>query len=515
MVQGAYLDVTPWWTLLARTLCRARQSARVSSPETKPRNLRSTLLLELLSAATMQHTDLVAKSHQELRDWPGGVVLEVVDGPDTGRRFELFLNTPGRTTDRFVGGRGAGCDIRLTDPSVSEYHFSLLFSGGMVRLGDESSRNGTWVGLARLDATASAQLLQGAEFRACNTTMRLTAIKTQQVAVSPGGAFGGLRGVSEAMLELFAKLEIVAPTPLTVLISGETGVGKGEVAKAIHGGSVRSAATFHRLDCGIISQDLAGGALFGHAKGAFTGADADKPGIFEVAQGSTLFLDEIGELSPMLQKGLLTALSEKTVTRLGEATARPINVRIVAATNRDLRADVERGLFRSDLYHRLREFELTVPPLRQRPEDVVVLAEHFVAQISKEADRMWYLRQDAKAELKRLPWPGNARELKNVMKRATYLTKQLVIGKQDLHLFDDQQPPQDEKRACPSGLAHDVPDTSVALRDQIAAFEIQYCKQVMLETDNKVGAAAAKAGYAPQGFRDLLKRLDLQHLLGP
>lgn len=456
----------------------------------------------------MQHTDLVPKFQSEIREWPGGVELEVVSGTNAGERFELFLTKNGRTTDRLLGGRGTSCEIALTDTSVSEVHFSLRFSGGTVRLSDEHSRNGTWLGLARLEPGSSVQLFEGAEFRAANTTMRLAAITTCRVEVSPSKGPGGLRGRSEAMLDVFSKVRRVAPTPLSVLIWGETGVGKGEVARAIHTESKRSQGPFHRLDCGAL-RELAEATLYGHAKGAFTGATGDKSGVFEAAEGGTLFLDEIGELSTALQKSLLTALGERVVTRLGETAARPIDVRIVAATNRDLRADVESGRFRRDLYHRLREFELTVPPLRERPDDIVALSEHFIAQISAVEGRSWYLADDAKAKLTRLQWAGNARELKNVVKRATYLSPQLVIRAQDLFLYGDQQ----EQGLLSEGrCSMGAPDTSVPLRDYVAAVSTRYCKLLMEESANSVETAAKAAGYSGQGFKDMLTRLGLAYL---
>lgn len=459
----------------------------------------------------MLHTDLVPKPQLKFCSWPQSITIEVIQGPDQGRRFELALRAEGKSTDRFVGGRGNSCDIQLTDTSVSEVHFSLNFASGLVRLTDEQSRNGTWCGHGRLDPGSSVQLLQGAEFRACNTLLRLSSVQHQQLRVSQAETFGAVRGRSDAMMALFAQLEQLAPTPLSVLIMGETGVGKGVVARAIHDASKQAESIFHRLDCATLPRELAEATLFGHAAGAFTGALGDRAGVFEVADGGTLFLDEIGELPPDHQLKFLTALDEHVVTRVGETMPRRFDVRIIVATNRDLREDVEQGRFRRDLYHRLAEVEFTIPALRHRPQDILCLAEHFVEDVATEAGRQRSLSDEAKEALQKQLWPGNARELRRVIKQAVYLSQGEKISAHDLPLFDD-------RRVMPPGTngRPDVasPDISLSLKQIQADLAVHYCQSLMAEVDNNIDQAARSAGYGVKGFQALLRRLELHDLLG-
>lgn len=457
----------------------------------------------------MIHTDCIPKPHEELHNWPCGVVLEVIGGIDSGKRFVLELSTDGLTTDRLVGGRSATCDIVFNDTSVSEVHFALTFSSGVVRLSDLGSRNGTWSGHGRLDPGSSVQLLAGAEFRACNTTMRLVSIEERKVPVSQVTTFKGLRGTSESMRALFGKLGLIAPTSLSVILMGETGVGKGAVARAIHEASTRS-GPYHKEDCGAFNRELIESTLFGHIKGAFTGANEARSGAFEVADGGTLFLDEIGELPLDLQTRLLTAIDEKTVTRLGESKPRLVDVRIIAATNRDLRVEVERGRFRADLYQRLRESELTIPPLRFRRDDIVPLAEHFVAELTAESGLPRFLSDAAKEELARILWPGNVRELRVAMKRAVVFSNKTIITELDLHLIDGDT----TTRAAPDEASVEV-DTAVPLKDNLAKTTIAYCTALMGCVDQDLDIAAQRAGYKLPGFKDLLRRHDLSNLLAP
>jgi two-component system response regulator AtoC len=228
---------------------------------------------------------------------------------------------------------------------------------------------------------------------------------------------------SSAMIELLEMMERVAAFKSTVLLTGESGTGKEVLARAIHAQSPRRNDSFVAVNCGAIPEALLESELFGHAKGAFTGADRARRGLFSEADGGTLFLDEIGELPTVLQVKLLRVLQEEEIRPVGESKSRPVNVRVIAATARDLQADVATGRFREDLFYRLDVVRLEVPPLRERPKDVPLLVDHFIARFRETLGKP--VRTVTDEALKRLiayPWPGNVRELENVIERAAILT---------------------------------------------------------------------------------------------
>ncbi|WP_205504319.1 sigma-54-dependent transcriptional regulator [Rufibacter psychrotolerans] len=249
--------------------------------------------------------------------------------------------------------------------------------------------------------------------------------------VTPSPAF--ITGHSDVAQRLHEMIQLVAPTDMSVLIQGESGTGKEYVARTIHDHSKRAGAPFIAIDCGAISGEIANSELFGHVKGAFTGALHDKQGLFEAAQGGTLFLDEVGNLSYEIQMKLLRALQERVIQPLGSTKTVPVDVRVIAATNDDLIASVKNGDFREDLYHRLNEFKLRVPALRERGEDLFLFVDHFMGQANLELTRqVSRLSPDVTDIFRHYAWPGNLRELKNVVKRAVLLTPQEEIQKQAL-----------------------------------------------------------------------------------
>jgi two-component system response regulator AtoC len=224
------------------------------------------------------------------------------------------------------------------------------------------------------------------------------------------------------MIELLEVMERAAAYKSTVLFSGETGTGKEVLARAVHAQSPRRAEAFVAINCGAIPETLLESELFGHAKGAFTGADRAKRGLFREADGGTLFLDEIGELPITLQVKLLRVLQEEEVRPLGESKTRPVDVRVIAATARDLETEVQEGRFREDLFYRLNVVRLRVPPLRERPKDVPLLLDHFIARFRHTLGKpVRSVTDDALERLVKYPWPGNVRELENVIERAMIL----------------------------------------------------------------------------------------------
>jgi DNA-binding NtrC family response regulator len=240
-------------------------------------------------------------------------------------------------------------------------------------------------------------------------------------------------GKSPVMLEVFNTVKRVAPANATVLIHGESGSGKELVARAIHSSGPRAGKPFVAVNCTAIPEGLMESELFGHVKGSFTGAHADKKGLFEEANGGTLFLDEIGDLSPTLQAKLLRVLQDKTVRPVGSSDFKEIDVRILAATHRDLKVMVKDGNFREDLFYRLNVLPVTVPPLRDRPEDIPMLVENFIAKFAAQnSTKARSISGDAMAALIAHPWPGNVRELENLIERAVVLCPNEVIEKADV-----------------------------------------------------------------------------------
>jgi DNA-binding NtrC family response regulator len=237
------------------------------------------------------------------------------------------------------------------------------------------------------------------------------------------------------MQEIFATIERVAPTRATVLIAGESGTGKDLIARAIHYHSPRRDRPFVKINCTTIPENLMESELFGYEKGAFTGATASKPGRFELADTGTVFLDEIGDVPPNIQVKLLRVLQEHEFERLGSNKTRQIDVRVIAATNADLRAALEHGEFREDLYYRLNVVPINVPPLRERKEDIPALAEHFVRKYAAELGRpVKGLSEEALAVLRAHHWPGNVRELENVIERSLVLCSGEILRAADIKL---------------------------------------------------------------------------------
>ena len=254
--------------------------------------------------------------------------------------------------------------------------------------------------------------------------------------------FGEIVGTSAPMQEVFKKVEKVAGTDISVLITGETGTGKELIAREIHARSPRARAPFVTINCGAIPENLLESELFGHVKGAFTGAVANKQGKFQAAHGGTLFLDEIGEMPLNLQVKLLRAIQEKIIIRVGDTRPEPVDIRIVAATNRNLEDEIQAGRFREDLYYRLNVVNIHLPPLRDRQEDVVVIARYLLGRYAKEYDsKVKGFSPNATVGIRKHHWPGNIRELENRIKKALVLAESTMIGPDDLGLTPDVLPP--------------------------------------------------------------------------
>jgi two-component system response regulator PilR (NtrC family) len=322
-------------------------------------------------------------------------------------------------------------------------------------------------------------------------------------------SFSSIIGRSDAMLAIFGLIERIAPTTSTVLIHGESGTGKELVARAIHFNSTRKDRPFVALNCGALPETLLDSELFGHVRGAFTGADTNKKGLIEVAETGTIFLDEISEMSPMVQVKLLRVLQERKFRRLGGTEEVEADIRIIAATNRDLSKMVAEGKFREDLFYRINVIPLKLPPLRDRRDDIPALAGHFVAKFAQQMDKaITGISGDAMRLLQRHCWPGNVRELENAMERAVALEASATILPESLP----------EALAAPSAVAADaMPGTpellaggSIDLEAHVARVEREYLAEALKQAQGVKTKAAERLGLTFRQFRYLLKKYDVK-----
>ena len=342
---------------------------------------------------------------------------------------------------------------------------------------------GDYIDIARAETDledALERLLRNSRRRAAEVVLRR--------AVERPYTFAGFLGESPAMREVYSIIDRIAPSAVDVLVTGETGTGKELVARAIHAGSRRHAGPFVPVDCGAIPDALFEGELFGHERGAFTGADGRRIGLVEFADGGTLFLDEVGELPASLQAKLLRVLQERRVRRVGARQETPVDVRVVAATARDIDRMVEQGEFRRDLFYRINVVRIDMPPLRSRGDDIGLLAEFFANKAAQEADRrIRGLSPDVYQVFKNYHWPGNVRELQNVVRRAMAMTRSPMAGIDDL--------PDDVVTAAGRATAGDGQAVGFfARRDEhVARFERQYLEELLQRHGGDVSAAAREA----------------------
>ncbi|HTL35774.1 MAG TPA: sigma 54-interacting transcriptional regulator, partial [Kofleriaceae bacterium] len=370
-------------------------------------------------------------------------------------------------------------DLVIDDATVSRFHCELAISGNAVRVRDLGSRNGTYGGtIALTDAmvTAGTVLVLG------DSEVRIdVATEATELAASERSVFGSLVGESPIMREVFSQLEKIAASEATVLIEGETGTGKEGVADAIHDASARAKGPFIVVDCSAIPENLLESELFGHEAGAFTGATQRRIGAFEQASGGTLFLDEIGELPSELQPKFLRALESREIRRVGSSTQIHCDVRIIAATNRDLRSEVNRSTFRADLYYRLAVVRLALPPLRERSGDIPLLVRHLLGKIGASTQTIDELtRPDYLAALAAAPWPGNVRELRNHLEQCA--------------VFGERRLPNAPTSAHPTSEIDMQASYEIARRQAIDHFERTYLAKLLERNGGNVAAAARAAG---------------------
>jgi DNA-binding NtrC family response regulator len=334
------------------------------------------------------------------------VEVEVLQGPDTGLRAS--------GTDLTVG-TADGNMLRLRDPAVSRFHVALHAVPTGITVVDHGSTNGTFSGAIRIERGV---VPLGTTLRVGDTVVRVGDGAPVQVELHTGDTLSGMIGRSAVMRQLMAQVSRAAQSDVSVLVTGESGTGKELVARALHDLGPRSGKPFVTIDCGSLPPTLISSELFGHERGAFTGADRAHVGAFEAAQGGTVFLDEIGELPPAVQATLLGVLERRKLRRLGSRTEIAVNVRVVAATHRDLRAEVNRGGFRLDLFYRLAVVTVAIPALRERPDDIPLLVEHFLRDAGWDAPVAQLISPAAMDALAKLHFAGNVRELRNLIEAA-------------------------------------------------------------------------------------------------
>jgi two-component system response regulator HydG len=334
-------------------------------------------------------------------------VLKVVEGPDAGKSWTI----DGREPSRVAVGKSTACELQLLDPRASRRHAAIESSGGKLRLTDLGSTNGTFVNGVEI---AEALLRGGEEVLVGSTRISVTlAAARAELRVPRAFGFGSIVGASAAMRRLYPLCGRLAASDVPVLIGGETGTGKEVLAESIHQQGSRSDKPFVVLDCTAVAGNLLESALFGHEKGAFTGAVDRRLGVFELAHEGTLFIDEIGDLDAALQPKLLRAIERGEVQRVGGDKWIQVDVRILAATRRDLEHEVQEGRFRDDLFYRLAVTRIELPPLRHREGDVAVLATHFWERLGGTPP----LPAELARRIEGYAWPGNVRELQNAVAR--------------------------------------------------------------------------------------------------
>jgi transcriptional regulator with GAF, ATPase, and Fis domain len=420
---------------------------------------------------------------------------EAIEVPDTTIE-PYWLVDPGWV--RREGIRGFGGQPLVASDEV----FGVLAVFSRIPLG---ATNLEW--LRTIADSAATALANARAWEEIGALRRQLALENEYLREEVGAtqSFGGMVGQSAALMAVTRQIEVVAPTDATVLVMGETGTGKELVAREIHRRSGRAARPLIKVNCAAIPRELYDSEFFGHVKGSFTGALRDRIGRFELADGGTLFLDEISEIPLDLQSKLLRALQEGEVERVGEERVRKIDVRIIAATNRALRAESDAGRFRNDLYYRLSVFPINVPPLRHRKEDIALLTEHFLTHLSRRLGRPTPRLTIANfKQLEHHDWPGNIRELQHMLERA-------IIASPDgkLRLEIDHARPNAPSAAAATG----TPRSEILTAAQFRTMETANIRRALAEANGRIyGAAGAAAmlGLKPTTLMSRLKSLGIK-----
>jgi DNA-binding NtrC family response regulator len=427
---------------------------------------------------------------------PVSLKLVVVAGPEEG--IEVPLAGPCEI------GSDPACELVLADASVSRRHARVSLERGRIVVKDLGSRNGTFVGEARVK---QAEVGLGAVLRLGRSQVAIQPRwQLREVPPSSSRTFGELFGESLAMREIFAVLERVARSDVTMLVEGESGTGKELVARSIHKASPRASGPYVVFDCSAVPSELAESELFGHKKGAFSGATSDRAGAFQQANGGTICLDELGELPLDLQPKLLRVLESREIRSVGDDTSRAINVRVIASTNRDLHAEAQRGRFRTDLLYRLDVVKIRIPPLRNRPEDIPGLVARLLDGKLPAGDT---IEGDNLKRLVGYTWPGNVRELRNTLARAVAMSagadgRSAPFAKLVFNLGPASTAPTTIGTELP-GVSQHVPYKE-AKAQLLESFDRAYFGALLRRFPKNIQRAAAAAGLSRKHLYELLRR---------
>ncbi len=411
-------------------------------------------------------------------------VMDTADAP-TASGFRLTVLEGDAAAPFDAGGERCAIgthesnELCLRDSRVSRFHCEVVLDGPEARVRDLGSRNGTIVDGVR---AVEAFLRSGSTLKLGGVTLRFDLLEeVRRLPISARRSFHGLVAESVPMRAALGLIERAAASDMTVLLEGETGTGKGKVADAIHRGGARATGPFVVVDCGAIPQALIESELYGHEKSAFTGATERRIGAFEEAEGGTIFIDEIGELPLDQQPKLLRALESKEIRRVGSNAHKKVDVRIVAATHRNLRREVNEGRFRADLYYRLAVLRITVPPLRERTDDLPALTTELLESLGASDSAIRALATpELFASLRRGAWPGNARELRNHLERCLAFEEALPVG---------EEAPTRARASVDASVPY-----AEARRRALEAFEAAYVTELLARHGGKVTQAAAAAG---------------------
>ena len=447
------------------------------------------------------------------------------------RRCKLITNVAGRAREHLFDkatisiGAMEDNDLVVSDDTVSRYHCKIIQEDTAYLLVDLGSTNGTFINRVRIK---EAYLKPGCTIGLGNTEVKFHAADEKvEILPSRKEKLGRMVGRHVKMRELYAVLEKIAPTSTTVVIEGETGTGKEVVAQTIHELSPRANGPIMVFDCGAVPDNLIESELFGHEKGSFTGAIMTRQGLFEMAHGGTLFLDELGELPLDLQPKLLRALEQREIRRVGSNKPIKVDVRIIAATNRNLEEEVRNGRFRQDLFYRLSVVRVFLPPLRERTEDIGLLVKHFLADApyNKRPDgtqKVTGVSRAAMDLMQAYKWPGNVRELVNTVERAVSFAEGELVEPRDLPetVRGEEQAPRSPASAPhllqpggsqPMPLMPEVDSTFKDAKEKwVSTFERDYIVTLLRKNKGNISHAAREADIDRKYFRKLMRKYGIE-----
>jgi DNA-binding NtrC family response regulator len=439
------------------------------------------------------------------------IVVDANGGPATEYIFDQDTIKIGSLDDN---------DVVLDSDTVAAVHAEILQEGSNYIIKDCEGTSGTYVNRVRI---REAFLKPGCSIQVGGVGLTfLTMDERVEIMPSTQESFGDIVGKSVRMREIFGVLEKISPTNATVIIEGETGTGKEVVARTIHAKSARSKMPFIVFDCGAVPENLIESELFGHEKGSFTGAVMSRQGLFEMAQGGTMFLDEIGELSMDLQPKLLRVLEQREIRRVGSNKSSKVDVRVVAATHRNLEQEVKAGRFREDLFYRLAVVRLILPPLRDRVEDVPLLIRHFLRtspfnRLGGEDMRVKGVSKDAMDALLNYKWQGNIRELLNVIERACSFADGDYINLEDIpeHISGMGVVRRRSASQAQGGSMRKINKTNLskefkeAKEEWVSQFEKDYILQLLQKNSMNISQASKEADIDRKYFKKLMKKYEI------